>query len=410
MIFPDLLLAIVNNLLLILASVLLIPGLVLFIECIASLLPTSPKSKRLSGERPSLAVLVPAHNEASGISITIQNLLAELTPQDQLVVVADNCTDDTAAIAHRLGATVIERHDLERRGKGYALDFGVQFLAKQPPDVVVIVDADCLVQSGSIGQIARMAMAEKRPVQATYLIEAPEKLSAKNAVSILAFTFKNLVRPAGLARLSLPCLLTGTGMAFPWNILSKSPLATGDIVEDMKLGIDLAIAGAPPLFCPTAHVTSLPPQRDQATKTQRTRWEHGHLQSIMTQVPRLLKAFLQTFDIQLLALALDLFIPPLSLLVMLWFVITLLAGLGIVFGISPIPVILLGVNGVLIGLAILLAWAKYCRKTLPAQVLLSVPLYILWKFPLYFAFLFKPQKSWVRTERETTKESSEMHR
>lgn len=407
MVFSDFLLALVNGILLTFAILLLIPGVMLFIECIASLIPLPRRTAKQVSRHPNLAVLVPAHNEEAGISTTINNLLQELSPQDQLVVVADNCSDNTAAIARQLGATVIERHDPEHRGKGYALDFGVQFLAKQPPDVVVIVDADCWVKSGSILQIAKLAMTKNRPVQATYLIDVPEKLSPKNAVSILAFTVKNLVRPVGLARLNLPCLLTGTGMAFPWKVLSNSPLASGNIVEDMKLGLDLAIAGFSPVFCAEALVTSIPPQKDQSAKSQRTRWEHGHLQTMLTQVPRLLKAFLQTFNIHLLALALDLLIPPLSLLVIAWFVLTLLALLGIWAGASLLPGVLLGTNGVLIVTAILMAWAKYCRKTLPVQVLLSVPLYIIWKFPLYFAFLFNRQKAWVRTERDTPQNSSE---
>lgn len=63
-------------------------------------------------------------------------------------MVADNCTDDTARLASAAGAEVIERHDALLRGKGYALDFGVRHLAQQPPDVVIVVDADCQVAEG----------------------------------------------------------------------------------------------------------------------------------------------------------------------------------------------------------------------------------------------------------------------
>ena len=54
---------------------------------------------------------------------------------------------------------------------------------------------------------------------------------------------KNFVRLKGLANLDLPCLLYGTGMAFPWSVISTVFLANGNIVEDMQLAIDLAIAG-----------------------------------------------------------------------------------------------------------------------------------------------------------------------
>lgn len=192
----------------------------------------------------------------------------------------------------------------------------------------------------------------------------------------------------------------------PWDIIQKAPLASGNIVEDMNLGMDLAIAGSSPLFCPEARVTSVLPQKEQAAKSQRTRWEHGHLQTITTQVPRLLKAAMQQGRLDLFVLALDLLVPPLSLLVMLWLLALVIAGGALWLGFSALPLIILGITGSLIAIAILAAWAKYCRHDLPAQTLLSIPLYIAWKIPLYFAFLFKRQKTWVRTERDIDPQST----
>lgn len=398
-------LAIANVLLLAMAIVLLIPGLVLFVECIAALFPCRTSPPRSAAVRPKIDVLIPAHNEEFGIGETVKTVLAQLTSADRLIVVADNCSDDTAAIARNLGATVLERHNLEQRGKGYALDFGVKFIADHPPDVVVLVDADCLPSPGALEHISQLSAAQKRPVQAIYLVEQPPQPSGKDAISMLAFAVKNLVRPSGLDRLGMPCLLTGTGMAFPWEIIHHAPLATGNIVEDMKLGLDLAIAGSPPLFCSTAQVVGVLPQKAQAAKSQRTRWEHGHLQTLLTQVPPLLKAAVQQLRLDLLALALDLLVPPLSLLVMLWLAAMMVAIGAALLGASWVPTIILSVNGVLITIAILSGWAKYCRADLPAARLLAIPLYVLWKIPLYLAFLFKRQKAWVRTERSTDSDS-----
>jgi cellulose synthase/poly-beta-1,6-N-acetylglucosamine synthase-like glycosyltransferase len=384
------------------AALIFAPSAVLFVECIAALFPIKYSGEAGVLSRPKLAVLVPAHNEASGIAVTLKALQSELAPDDRLVVIADNCSDNTADIASQAGAEVIERYNTEQRGKGFALDYGVQFLAQQPPDVVVIVDADCVVSAGALEKIARLAIAHQRPVQATYLLSQPAKPSPKDAVSMLAFTVKNLVRPAGLRRLGLPCPLTGTGMAFPWAIICSAPLASGDLVEDMNLGIDLAIAGYPSLFCAEARVTSQLPQQRHAVKSQRTRWEHGHLQTILTQVPKLLTASLTRVRFDLLAIALDLLVPPLSLLVMLWLLAMVAALGGAAMGATVLPVVLLSIAGTLILAAILAAWAKYSRDELPAKMLLAIPLYVLWKIPLYFAFLFKRQKQWVRTERDAS--------
>jgi len=381
------------------ALLLLIPITVLFIECLAALWP-SRRQTVSPISRPRTAILVPAHNEAFGIQPVLVGLIAQLTERDRLVVIADNCTDQTAEIARSSGAIVIERQDVDHRGKGYALDYGMNYLATDPPDVVAIVDADCIVQPGSLAKIADWAMATSRPVQALYLMERPAQPQPKDAVSAFAFLVKNLVRPKGLDQLRLPCLLTGTGMAFPWVLLRDVKLASGNIVEDMQLGIDLAIAGKPPLFCGEARVTGLLPQQAKAATSQRTRWEHGHLQTLLTQVPPLVKLALQQRRLEVLAIAIDLSVPPLSLLVMFWLAVTSLAMLAGVAGITWVPALVLGGEGLLLLTAILVAWAKFGRAELPIQTLLAIPLYILWKIPLYFTFLLRPQTQWIRTDRD----------
>ena len=161
----------------------------------------------------------------------------------------------------RRRATVVERHDPARRGKGFALDHGVRFLEQDPPDVVVIVDADCVVQEGALVRLVYEAAATGRPIQAAYLMAPPAGAGYREQVSAFAFRYKNLIRPLGLRRLGLPCLLTGTGMAFPWPLLRDAVLADGNIVEDMQLGLDLAAAGRPPRFCPEAGcAVSFPPK------------------------------------------------------------------------------------------------------------------------------------------------------
>src|SRR3546814_10508632 len=66
------------------------------------------------------SLLVAAHNEAAGIAATVEALSA-VAPGAQILVDADNCDDATAAEARKAGADVVERHDPDRRGKGFAL-------------------------------------------------------------------------------------------------------------------------------------------------------------------------------------------------------------------------------------------------------------------------------------------------
>ncbi|MER6220285.1 glycosyltransferase [Streptomyces sp. 900105755] len=58
------------------------------------------------GDRPRLAVLIPAHNEQERISAAIDGLWEQTRRPDLIVVVTDNCTDDTAGVAAAHGAQV----------------------------------------------------------------------------------------------------------------------------------------------------------------------------------------------------------------------------------------------------------------------------------------------------------------
>lgn len=305
------------------ASGLFILALVLLVECIAALFPTirlTEKEKTLDELllNPKVAILVPAHNEENVISSTLTNLISTLKPQQQIVTIADNCSDATAEIARMTGVKVIERQDLERLGKGYALDYGLQHIANIAPDVVVFIDADCQVERDAIAILSETAMVTGKPVQANYLMEKPSQPNPKSSISAFAFKVKNLVRSRGMSRLGLPCLLAGTGMAFPWSVIDSIDVASSDIVEDMKLGLDLSIVGHSPVFCPEARVIGNLPQNAEAAKSQRTRWEHGHLQTLLTYVPKLVLAGIKQKRSELFISALDLCIPPLSLLVVFW--------------------------------------------------------------------------------------------
>jgi cellulose synthase/poly-beta-1,6-N-acetylglucosamine synthase-like glycosyltransferase len=376
-----------------------VPIVIFFLECVAALWPRRMAAGAAAPAEYPLAVLIPAHNEEAGIAETIRGIRSQAKPGDRVLVVADNCSDATAAQARGEGAEVLERRDPERRGKGYALSFGLKHLGAAPPDVVVFVDADTRVEAGSLDALRRSASAERRPVQAVNLLDPPPGASGTQYVSAFAFLTKNMVRPTGLSRLGIPCHLLGTGMAIPWELIDVDRLATGNIVEDMQMGIDLAIAGTPPRFCYDAQVKGSFPGAAKAALAQRTRWEHGHLGTILTQSPRLAWQALRRGKPWLLGMALDLAVPPLALLCLLWILVAGGAAFVALRIGHPLPAFISGGSGALLFLAVFLAWARHGRRHVPGHVLLFAPIYVLWKIPLYAAFLFRRQKEWVRTER-----------
>ena len=213
---------------------------------------------------------------------------------------------------------------------------------------------------------------------------------------------KNLVRPLGLSRLGLPVPLTGTGMAFPRAAIETAKLATGNIVEDMQLGLDLARAGSAPRLCPAARVTGRLPRDGATALTQRRRWEHGHLSTILRQAPRLIAAGAARANVGVVAMGLDLMVPPLSLFVVM--LVGATAGLAVLAALTGAAAhwaaaLTLASAAVCVLGSVFLAWIKYGRQTLGLGGLFAVAGYVAWKVPMYVMFLFRPEKKWVRTAR-----------
>jgi cellulose synthase/poly-beta-1,6-N-acetylglucosamine synthase-like glycosyltransferase len=392
-------------------GLLAIPVLVFFIEVTAAVaFRSSPRRSRSSvSPSGSFAVLVPAHNEGAGVYSTLESIKLELTPTDRVLVVADNCTDNTASIARSAGAEVIERFDLNNVGKGYALDYGLRHLAHNPPDIVIMIDADCNITPGTLDALVSTCTATKRPVQAEYMMSAPPTSDVKRKVAEFAWCVKNKVRPLGLLVLGLPCQLTGSGMAFPWGVIQSANLASSAIVEDLKLGLDLAMAGHPPVFCPSAHVNSEFASSAKGAEDQRRRWEQGHINMIMATALPVITAGVQRRDKRLIALGFDLAIPPLALLAILIIFAFLISAALVFAGGSALPLVLSVANLGAFAFAVFVAWRHFGREIISFGAMLSIPAYVLSKAPLYKQLLLSRNRAqrWIRTERGGATESRE---
>jgi len=378
---------------------------VFFVEVVAAIaLPQQDYSVPPSREsRRRVAVLVPAHNESTGLLPTLADIKAQIHAGDHLLVVADNCSDDTAALAAAVGADVVNRNDPDRKGKGYALACGLRHLELDPPGIVIVVDADCRLADSAIDRLAALCAMTHRPVQALYLMISSDESPINSRVAEFAWRVKNWVRPLGLKALGLPCQLMGTGMAFPWDLICSTDLASGSIVEDLKLGLDLALSGYPPIFCPSASVTSNFPSSVEGVQSQRLRWEQGHIGMILSTAPSLILAAIVQAKLDLLALAFDVTVMPLSLLGMLVVGMSVVAGLATLLGISSAAMLVSTASlAGLIG-GVFLSWLAYGRDVLPPSSILLVFSYVFRKLPLYRNVITRKSRSqWTRTDRGKT--------
>ena len=365
-------------------------------EVVLGLLPQGRRTYPAGPRR--IAILTPAHNEQGTIGASVAAIALYLPEGARHLVIAHNCGDGTADEARAAGADVAALNDPDRRGKGYALAFGREQLAGDPPDIVIVIDADCTIDPGTIERLAAAAAAHGSAVQGSYMFRSRAGDAPVVQISNFAMLVKNLVRQRGGSRLGAPALMTGSGMAFPWARFAALDLATGNIVEDLAIGLELIEAGAPPAVEEAAHIWSVP-SNVAGTETQRARWEGGFMATARATAFPLFMRGLTRMRWPEIWMGLHLMVPPLTLLLMVnalvWAVTGLLALAGVV---APFHLSSALLAAMLV--SVLVAWALAGREMLEPRMLVRLPFYLFWKLALYARLAKKKEKQdWVRTER-----------
>lgn len=382
------------------------------------LLTAAACSRRSSARSPSispsnpllLAVIVPAHDEELVLAGTLASLRAQAYPAEcfEIVVVADNCTDSTAAIARSSGATVLERTSGAERGKGYALNHAVKHLLAQPlvADGFVIIDADTVAAPDFLAQISARISQNQDPRgygawQGRYgVLNARDGWRA--ALMMAAFDLVNHVKPLGRDTLGLSAGLKGNGMAFTRAIAEALPWPGGSLTEDLDYGLELSRRfNLRVQYVPEACVEAQMPATAGQAASQRSRWERGRFGLVRERALPLLGEGLRCRSRLLLDAAWELLTPPLAEVAALLLLFAGLTAFGTAVSLLPHPVIWIAAAAAgLLGLTLYvlggLRVAGAGREAYAA--LLRAPFYVLWKFALLFTGRRK-SAGWVRTER-----------
>ncbi|MCA9612342.1 MAG: glycosyltransferase [Polyangiales bacterium] len=343
-----------------------------------------------------LAVVVPAHDEEAGVADCVKSLASCDSPgfPVEILVVADNCSDGTAARAREAGATVLERHDTERRGKGYALELAFDTLFERFPDLdgVLVVDADTEVEANFFTAAARWFAAGADGVQARYLAKNPEA-STRTAMMNLAFMAFCVLRPRGRSRLGLSVGISGNGFGLSRDALERVPYSSRSVVEDLEHHLHMVRAGLKMEFMDETCVRADFPVGDQGSDTQRARWEGGRMRMIREHAPALLREVVGGRP-ELVEPLLELLLLPLG---------SHVALLGATMAVPFAPTQLyaaasLGMVGAHVATAMKVGGAG--RTELGA--LARVPAYLLWKAKVLPKVLqaASREQEWVRTARD----------
>lgn len=304
--------------------------------CVAALAGRRPvrRAERTPAPPPSTAlrvdVLVPAHDEEHALPTLLGSLglPGDAPNRGRVIVVADHCADGTADVARALGAEVWVR-DTGPRGKPAALREALERYRADADhgDALAFVDADCTCSPGLTAHLA--AALERAPVVQAANVVRPAGDAASDGVA-LGMYLRNLLRPAGLDRLGLPVMLSGTGMAVRFDHLDRMRF-DDDLAEDLRLSRILLGQGVHVGFAVQARVTSDSPPDREALTAQRERWEGGSLRG-MGQVPMTAARCAVRGDVRGLVTLLDSSAPPLSLTVAGWGAATAVTGLAVALG------------------------------------------------------------------------------
>jgi len=373
--------------------------------CAAYLLSLTLLSARLPTPKASapttrFRIVIPAHDEAAGIASTIENLRSLDYPRDlfDILVIADNCTDDTAIRAREAGAAVLERRDDAQRGKGYALKYAFEQLP-ETIDAVVVIDADTVVSPNLLRAFAARLDLGARAAQADYAVRNAGA-GWRTRLMAIAFGAFHIVRSRARERMGVSAGLRGNGMCFTASVLREVPHDAFSIVEDVEYGIRLGHAGHRVFYADEAHVYGEMVSSAKSARSQRERWEGGRATLLRRHASTLVKRGLAGNGL-LLDLAADMLVPPLSRIVgaAALGMLAATAGSAVTGGFAASRT---GFAASLAAIAVyvLRGWSVSGTGARGLADLALAPWFMVWKLTLGRSAPARADAEWVRTTRE----------
>lgn len=402
-----------RTLIILLDIVILVPFL--FFSLYLALLSLLAMTRRLRhfdnppDEHRQFAILVPAHNEETVLEKTLQSLKAIDYPNNlfDILVIVDNCTDNTASISRAMGANTYERFDAEKIGKGHALRWCMDELldSKAPYDAFVVIDADTVVSTNLLTVMNAYLAEGAECIQCSDMV-VPQPGVWSPEITRVAFILHNYVRPLGKLAVGWSSGLNGNGMCFSRQHIETRPWNTYSRVEDLEHSLQLALNNIRVQFAPEAVVHAIMPSNPKNAETQRRRWEIGRFPLILSYVKPLIAKAARLRSTMILDSLVDLLTPAfmnlfeLTCVIFFLHIIAISLGASWLYGLSGVwgLVLALGVFHVIGGLK-----AAHADRN-AYFALLNTPKYAYWKLRLYAKTLLKgDDKGWVRTARENGK-------
>ncbi len=350
----------------------------------------------------SFAVIIPAHNEELLIGRLIESASNIDYPAEytELIIVADNCIDQTADIAIERGIKCLIRKDESNRGKPYALDWALRQIAKDEYDAYVIIDADTTIDSAFLKAMNAKLNKGAEAIQGYFDIMNPRD-SWLTRLAVLPGILKFKMRYAVKEKLKLSCPLMGNGMCFSRNIIEKYGWNAYSITENWEYFVKLLLNGHRVNYEHNAIIYSHAVTALSHGETQRKRWLKGQLGVLFDYYKDIIKRVVMNKSIVALDALIELLLPSYSML-LIWtigtfFILVFLSWIDVRY------IWLRNTSAVLV-----LAQVIYClyafalsKPSVKTWISLAyIPLFLFWKLVVTIKGVFElKDKTWVKTDR-----------
>ncbi len=230
------------------------------------------------------AVLISARNEENVIATLVDSIHHQDYPQElvDIYVIADNCTDETAAAAEQAGALVFVRNDMEKVGKGYALDYALNRIfderGKDYYDGFFVFDADNILDRKYISAMNR-TFSDGHRIITSYRNSTNYGTNWITAGYALWYIRESKFLNHSRMLMGTGCAISGTGFLVHKDVIQRiGGWKYFLLTEDIEFSIANAMEGEKIAYCSDAILYDEQPQTFKQSWTQRLRWARGFLQ------------------------------------------------------------------------------------------------------------------------------------
>jgi 1,2-diacylglycerol 3-beta-glucosyltransferase len=262
-------------------------------DVISLLVPSATNDVPPAGDPtvlPRMLILIPAHDEEILIDACLESLQRLAYPSDRrdVLVVADNCTDATAARVRSRGITCLERTDATQRGKPWAIAWALERITVSDYEAIVILDADSLIDARFLHAIARRSPLASKVVQGYIDVSNPEESAVTRMArvwSAVRFDVINAVKVR--AGLNVPL---GDGMCIGSGVLAEHGWSAFSLSETWEIYASMTAVGVRCVGASDAHLSAQEARSLKQSASQRKRWTAGRLAVLARYAPEILRS------------------------------------------------------------------------------------------------------------------------